>query len=93
MVLIVVLSPGPKRQKVMQAPREFITAMRINRLEKPTHNPDVHCQDMQVAGQCAPEYRRADGAETQDHDFNREAYSAAMPKGAEYWWWILWMFL
>ena len=22
-----------------------------------------------------------------------EAYSAAMPKGAEYWWWILWMYL
>ena len=21
-----------------------------------------------------------------------EAYSAARPKGAEYWWWILWMF-
>lgn len=55
---------------MMQAPGELIAAVRVNGLEQPAHNPQVHSQDMQVARNGAPEDRGTNGAETKHQDFN-----------------------
>lgn len=60
----------PKRQEMMQTPWELVAAVRVDCLEKAAHDPDVHRQDMQIAGDGAPEDGGADGAETEDHDFD-----------------------
>lgn len=70
MVFIMMLRASPERQKMMQAPRELITAMRIDRLEKSAYNPDVHRQNVQVSGYGAPQDRASDSAKTEDHDFD-----------------------
>lgn len=61
---------GPERQEMVQRPRELIPAVCVNRLEQAKHNPDVHGKDMQVFRDGAPEDRRTDGTESEDHDFN-----------------------
>lgn len=64
------ISTSPERQEMMQAPWEFITRMRIDSLEKSEQDPDVHRKDVEVASECAPENWRANGAETENHDFD-----------------------
>ena len=44
--------------------------MGINSLEKPAHNPKVHCQNMKVPSDGTPQYRGSNRAETEDHDFD-----------------------
>jgi len=70
MMHIMMVGTCPKRQEMVQTPRELIPAVRIDGLEKSAHDPDVHGQDMQIAGDGAPKDRGADGAETEDHDFD-----------------------
>lgn len=70
MVHIMMVRARPKRQEMMQTPRELVPAVRVDCLEKSAHNPDVHRQDMQIACDGAPKDRGADGAETEDHDFD-----------------------
>lgn len=60
----------PERQEVMQAPGKFITAVSVNGLEQATHNPEVHCENMQVASDGAPDDWGAHSTEAQDHDFD-----------------------
>ena len=44
--------------------------MRINGLEQPQHNPDVHRQDMQIFCDRREDDRYANRPECQNHDFN-----------------------
>ena len=44
--------------------------MRIDRLEESEHDPQIHCQDVQISGDCAPEDWAADGPEAEAHDFD-----------------------
>ena len=67
---IVMLCAGPERQDVVQAPRELITAVRVDGLEQTEHNPDIHGQDVQVPSDGAPEDGAEDGAHPQNHDFD-----------------------
>lgn len=71
MVSIVVISACPEGQEVVQAPREFVTAVRINSLEQTTNDPEVHGQDVQFAGEKNPQDGDTDGASTEEHDLNR----------------------
>lgn len=47
--------------------------MRVDGLEKAKDDPDVHSEDVKVAGDCTPQDGNADGADAQDHDFDRRS--------------------
>lgn len=68
MMRIMVFGAGPERQEVMQAPREFIPGVRVYRLEHTERNPNVHCQDVQIFGDAAPQDRSSHRPKTQYHD-------------------------
>lgn len=63
MVNVVVVCTGPEREEMMKTPWELITAVGINSLEQTQDNPDVHCQNVQFAGEGAPENGAANGSE------------------------------
>lgn len=50
MMEIMVLSSTPKREDVVQAPREIVTGMSIDSLMQTQANPDIDGDDMQVLG-------------------------------------------
>lgn len=63
MVDVMVIRAGPDGEEMMQTPGEVIAAMRIDGLEQTHGDPDVHSEDVQIAGDGAPEDGRADGAD------------------------------
>jgi hypothetical protein len=67
---IVVLGAGPEGQEVVQAPWELVAAVRIDGLGETDGDPDVHCQDVEVLGDGAPDDGAADSAQTEDHDLD-----------------------
>lgn len=44
--------------------------MRVDGLKQTQDDPDVHCQDVQIPSDCAPEDWTADSAKTQDQSFD-----------------------
>lgn len=54
--------------------------MRIDGLEQSAHDPDVHCQNMQVAGDGTPQQRSAHSAKTQDHNLNGRSVFGCQPE-------------
>lgn len=64
------VSTSPEWQEMVQAPWELISRMRINSLEESEQDPDVHCKDVEFAGDCAPKNWRTDSTEAEDHDFD-----------------------
>lgn len=71
MMDIVVLGASPERQEMVQAPREVIAAVCVDGLEEAKNDPDIHGEDVEIAGDCAPQDRDTDGADAQDHDLDR----------------------
>lgn len=67
---VVVVGAGPDGQEVVEGPGELVAGVRVDGLEDAQRDPDVHGQDVQVAGDGAPQDGRADGAEAEDHDFD-----------------------
>ena len=65
-----VVSTSPDWQEVVERPGELITRVRVDGLEHTQRDPDVHGEDVEVLGDGAPDDRAADGAETEDHDFD-----------------------
>ena len=61
---------GPERQEMVQAPWELVAAVRIDGLEQTAHDPDVHGQDVQLAGTQNPQDRDTDCSGTEEHDFD-----------------------
>lgn len=55
---------------MVQRPRKLVAAVSVNRLEKSEHDPDVHCQDVQVFRHRAPEDWDADRTKCEDHRFD-----------------------
>ena len=49
MMNIMMICTSPIREKVMHTPWHFVTGMRINSLEQPENNPEVHGEDMKIA--------------------------------------------
>lgn len=82
MVCVVVVGTCPERQEVVQAPREFVTRVRVDGLGKTEHDPHVHGQDMQVLGNGAPEDWRADGAQAKDHHLEWRSIFGGETKGS-----------
>lgn len=70
MMRVVMIRPGPERQKVVQAPRELVARMRVDGLEQPKYDPDVHRQNMQIARNRAPQNWSPHGPQTENHDFD-----------------------
>lgn len=50
MMDIVIISTGPEWKEFVQAPREIITAVRIDSLEETKGNPSIHREDMEILG-------------------------------------------
>lgn len=69
-VEIVVVGTGPEGEEVPQAPREVVTAVGIDGLDETEENPRVHGEEVEVVGEVDPDGGRADGAETENHDFD-----------------------
>jgi hypothetical protein len=81
-VNVVVLSSGPERQEVVQAPGELVAAVGIDGLGQTEHNPDVHGKDVKVLGDGAPNDGDTDRTETQDHDLNRRSVFSGETEGS-----------
>lgn len=71
MVHVVVLGAGPEGDEVVETPGELVAAVGVDGLEEAKDDPDVHGHDVEVLGVGAPEDGAADGAKTEDHDFDR----------------------
>jgi hypothetical protein len=80
-VNVVVLGTGPEGKEMVQRPGELVTAVRVDGLEETKHNPCVHCQDVKILGDGAPDDGAADGAETQDHDLNGRSVLSSKTEG------------
>lgn len=81
MMGIMVVSTGPKRQEMVQGPGKLVAGMRIDGLEQPRHDPEIHGQDVQIACEGAPEDGAADGAEAEHQDFDRGGVFCGESKG------------
>lgn len=79
---IVVVGTSPEWQEVVKAPWELVSAVRIDGLEEAQDDPDVHGQDVEVPGECAPEDRAADSSEPEDHDFDRGGVFSSHSEGS-----------
>ena len=69
-VEIVVISTGPEGKDVLERPREIVSAVSINSLEETEDDPDVHGEDVEVAGAKDVEDRTSDRPSTEDEDFS-----------------------
>jgi len=69
-VEIVVISTGPEREDVLERPREIVSAVSIDGLEETEDNPDVHGEDVKVAGTKDVENWTSDCSSTEDEDFS-----------------------
>jgi hypothetical protein len=67
---VVVVGAGPDGEEVVERPGELVAGVRVNGLEHTQRDPDVHGEDVEVLGDCAPQDGAADRAETEDHDFD-----------------------
>jgi len=54
MVNVVMFGTSPERKEVVQAPRKFITTVGIDSLEKAADDPEIHCQDVELASNQNP---------------------------------------
>ena len=72
----------PERQKMVQAPRQLVTRMGIDRLEQPQRDPNVHGQDMKVLGDSAINDGGEHGTEAQAHHFDRAGVFSGEAEGS-----------
>ena len=68
---IMMISTCPEGQHMMQRPWELVPRVRINSLEQPQNDPDVHCQNMQIFCDRREDDRYADRPKRQNHNLNR----------------------
>ena len=81
MVHVVVLRAGPEGQEMVQAPRELVAGVRVYGLEQAQDDPEVHGQDVQVLSEGAPQHGAEDGADAEEHDFDRRGVFCREPEG------------
>jgi hypothetical protein len=80
-VNIVVLSAGPEREEVVQAPGELVTRVGIDRLEQAEDDPDVDRENVKILGDGDPENGRSYGSEAKSHDFNGRCVFGSKTEG------------
>jgi hypothetical protein len=78
---VVVLGAGPERQKVVQAPWEVVSGVRIDGLEQTEDDPEVHGQNVQIPGDGGPEDGCEDGAKAEHHDLDGRGIFSSEAKG------------
>lgn len=82
MVNVVVLSAGPERQEVVQAPWKFIARVGVDSLKEAANNPQVHSENVKITSSPAPENGDSDGSESEGHDFDRRSvFSSETERG------------
>lgn len=69
-VNVVVLSAGPDRQEVAQAPGEVVSAVGIDGLEETQSDPDVHGQEMELASDGKDQDGRSDDTDSKQTGLN-----------------------
>jgi len=74
------LSTGPERQEVVQAPREFVATVCIDGLKQTAGDPEVHGQDVKVLGAEGPDNWDYDCACAEDHGLNRRGVFSGKTK-------------
>ena len=67
---IVVLGASPEGKEVVERPGKLVARVCVDGLEEAEDDPDIHGQDVEVLGDCAPHDGNTNGTETQAHDFN-----------------------
>lgn len=80
-VNIVVLSASPEGKEVVERPGELVARVCVDGLEETEDDPDVHGQDVEVLGDCAPHDGNTNGTETQAHDFNGRCVLSSETEG------------
>lgn len=69
-VNVVVLSAGPDRQEVAQAPGEVVAAVGVDGLEETQSDPDVHGQEVELAGDGEDQDGRSDDTDSKQTRLN-----------------------
>lgn len=70
MVNIVMLSTGPERNEVVQAPWKLISTVSIDGLEETGNDPKVHCENVQVVSDHDPANWHHNSSSSKYHDFD-----------------------
>lgn len=81
-VHVVMVSAGPEGQEVVQAPGEVVATVGIDGLEEAQDNPEVHGDEVKLAGQSNPNDRDADGADAEEHGLDRARVLSGHAKGS-----------
>lgn len=66
----------------MQAPWELVAAVSINSLEQPQNDPNVHGQDVEIAGESTPHNGAANSSESEEHDFDWGSVFCSQAEGS-----------
>lgn len=69
-VNVVVLGASPDRQEVAQAPGEVVAAVGVDGLEETEGDPDVHGQEVKLAGDGEDKDGRSDDTDTEETSLN-----------------------
>jgi len=69
-MVVVVLRARPEGEPVVGRPREVVARVGLDSLEEAEGHPDESGGQVEVVGEVAPDQRTANGAGTQDQDFN-----------------------
>lgn len=77
-----VVSSSPEGKEVVKRPRKLISGVSVDSLEKAEDDPEIAGKDVEVVSECAPKDRRANGAETEDHNLNRGSVLGGETKGS-----------
>jgi len=67
---IMVIGARPEREDVLKRPREIVSAVSVDSLEKSEDDPNVHGEDVEVAGANDVENRTSDRSSPKDEDFS-----------------------
>lgn len=70
-VVVMVVSTSPERHPVVQADREVVARVGIDRLEETQDDPDVHRDNVQVLREGTQHERTTDRTHTQDQNLER----------------------
>lgn len=79
-VHVVVVGASPDGQEVVQAPGEVVATVGVDSLEEAEDNPDVHGEEVQVAGDGSNENGRSDSARTEQHSLDRRSVLSGQTK-------------
>ena len=70
-------------------PREVVSTMSIDGLEETENDPDVHGEDVEVAGAENVENRSSDGSGTEDENFSQMGVLSSEAKGSRIYLWCI----